>query len=177
MSRLVDVDPIILNIQRNLIPGVEEDGTIRVEDAERYFIRLLEEATIEETKLSKQVLYQGEIELNGALAENKKYVEIETFKNMMTFKVEDLFFAEGQTFINFEKVRLALEQAQTVAVEEVNHGEWLPDYETFLDDQEQESDPIQTGWICSLCGRQEIKKEPYCNCGAKMFLSEEKEGN
>jgi rubrerythrin len=54
-------------------------------------------------------------------------------------------------------------------VVEVRHGEWLPDYETFVDEWERESEPIQTGWVCSLCGRQEFAKEPYCpNCGAKM---------
>lgn len=53
-------------------------------------------------------------------------------------------------------------------VVEVKHGEWLPDYETFVDDSERESEPIQTGWVCSLCGRQEFQKEPYCHCGAKM---------
>ena len=26
---------------------------------------------------------------------------------------------------------------------------------------------------CSLCGRVEIKKEPYCNCGAKMDVKED----
>lgn len=52
--------------------------------------------------------------------------------------------------------------------EKVRYGEWLPDYETFVDDSERESEPIQTGWVCSLCGRQEFQKEPYCHCGAKM---------
>ena len=56
----------------------------------------------------------------------------------------------------------------TADVVEVRHGEWLPDYETFVDDSERESEPIQTGWVCSLCGRQEFQKEPYCHCGAKM---------
>lgn len=51
---------------------------------------------------------------------------------------------------------------------EVKHGEWLPDYETFVDEWERESEPVQTGWVCSLCGRQEWKKEPYCHCGADM---------
>jgi hypothetical protein len=53
-------------------------------------------------------------------------------------------------------------------VAEVRHGEWLPDYETFVDEWEKESEPIQTGWVCSLCGRQEFQQEPYCNCGAQM---------
>ena len=51
---------------------------------------------------------------------------------------------------------------------EVKYGEWLPDYETFVDELERESEPIQTGWVCSLCGRQEFNREPYCHCGAKM---------
>jgi hypothetical protein len=51
---------------------------------------------------------------------------------------------------------------------EVKHGEWLPDYETFVDEWERESEPVQTGWVCSLCGRQEWNKEPYCHCGADM---------
>ena len=51
---------------------------------------------------------------------------------------------------------------------EVKHGKWLPDYETFVDEWERESEPIQTGWVCSLCGRQEFNREPYCHCGAKM---------
>jgi hypothetical protein len=61
-----------------------------------------------------------------------------------------------------------LNKQQQGLVVEVRHGEWLPDYETFVDDSERESEPIQTGWVCSLCGRQEFQKEPYCHCGAKM---------
>lgn len=44
----------------------------------------------------------------------------------------------------------------------VVHGEWL---------KEVYRDPYGADWtrcVCSLCGRVEIKKEPYCNCGAKM---------
>ena len=26
----------------------------------------------------------------------------------------------------------------------------------------------QVGWRCSLCGRTESYKQPYCNCGARM---------
>ena len=52
---------------------------------------------------------------------------------------------------------------------EVKHGEWLTDYETFVDEWERESEPIQTGWVCSLCGRQEFNRKPYCHCGAKMY--------
>lgn len=44
----------------------------------------------------------------------------------------------------------------------VVHGKWL---------KEVYRDPYGADWtryVCSLCGKVEIKKEPYCNCGAKM---------
>ena len=46
----------------------------------------------------------------------------------------------------------------------VVHGRWVK--EVYVD-------PYGADWTryhCSLCGRVEIKKEPYCNCGAKMDL-------
>ncbi len=47
-------------------------------------------------------------------------------------------------------------------VEPVRHGEWIPHMiNTFFG-------PLQDGWHCSLCGRQELYKQPYCNCGACM---------
>ena len=51
----------------------------------------------------------------------------------------------------------------------VNCGEWLPDYETFTDCNGYESEPIQTGWVCSLCGCATSHQTPYCSqCGAEM---------
>lgn len=43
----------------------------------------------------------------------------------------------------------------------VVHGKWV---------REVYTDPQGGKWTkyrCSLCGRIEIKEEPYCNCGAK----------
>ena len=57
---------------------------------------------------------------------------------------------------------------QTADVEEVRHGYWQPNYETFIDYSERETEPIQTGWVCSLCGRYEPREEAYCHCGANM---------
>ena len=63
----------------------------------------------------------------------------------------------------------SLKNILTADVAAVRHGEWLPDYETFIDEWDRESDPIQTGWVCSLCGNIESSHSPYCpNCGAKM---------
>ncbi len=62
--------------------------------------------------------------------------------------------------------------------QEIKKGEWLPDYEIFTDWNGYESEPMQTGWVCSVCGRQESRKESYCHCGALMSnnCEDEKKG-
>lgn len=62
----------------------------------------------------------------------------------------------------------------TVDVQEVKHGKWIPNMEWFDDDYgiAPHEEIYQTGWKCSLCGRIELIKEPYCHCGAKMDLEE-----
>lgn len=53
--------------------------------------------------------------------------------------------------------------------EKAKQGKWLPDYETFTDYNGYESEPIHTGWICSLCGNGTSHQTPYCSqCGALM---------
>ena len=47
----------------------------------------------------------------------------------------------------------ALDSVRAADVAEVRHGAWI--------DKE-------TCYMCSLCGRIERLKEPYCHCGAKM---------
>lgn len=56
-----------------------------------------------------------------------------------------------------------INRAPTVDAEPVRHGEWLS---TALVDQKGRV--IVEQYKCSLCGRQEYQKEPYCHCGAKM---------
>lgn len=53
---------------------------------------------------------------------------------------------------------------------EVVHGEWIEDYETFVDANGYESEPIQTGWCCSECGKDGgLPNWNYCpNCGTMM---------
>ena len=70
----------------------------------------------------------------------------------------------------FNAVRRRIRRATTVDAVEVVHGRWLPDMEEFDDDPAVgiRGGVFQTGWKCSICGRSEPAKEPYCNCGAKM---------
>ncbi len=55
----------------------------------------------------------------------------------------------------------------TADVVEVKHGEWLADIQKITTPAGIEFNS-QVGYKCSLCGRTEKRKEPYCNCGAKM---------
>jgi hypothetical protein len=43
-QKYIDVGPVIAHMQRNLIPNTDEAGMVFVNDAERYFISLLEKA-------------------------------------------------------------------------------------------------------------------------------------
>lgn len=53
-------------------------------------------------------------------------------------------------------------------VEPVRHGHWIK-YDRYAVDSDGEPVlKIGEEYECSLCGRIEGKKEPYCHCGAKM---------
>ena len=43
MPEYIDREAAVLEVKRYLMPNVDVDGTVSVEDAERYFLRLLEE--------------------------------------------------------------------------------------------------------------------------------------
>ena len=53
----------------------------------------------------------------------------------------------------------------TADVAPVRHGRWIKTANTWTHDYNEYGKPI---YYCSLCGRYEKLKEPYCNCGAKM---------
>lgn len=50
----------------------------------------------------------------------------------------------------------------------VVHGKWVS--EVYIDPQGGE----WTKYKCNLCGNVEYKKYPYCTCGAKMDLEDDK---
>ena len=65
-------------------------------------------------------------------------------------------------------------------VVEVRHGRWNPEiHHTYIPvEYGQNGDPIlheYTSFRCSLCGREELKEEPYCHCGARMDKEDEHE--
>jgi hypothetical protein len=82
---------------------------------------------------------------------NKEYIEREAAIN----KFSDLL-PIGRS------IRQSILEVPVADVAPVIHGEWevYTEYYNF--------GLYQVGWRCSLCGRIETDKQPYCNCGAKM---------
>ena len=70
--------------------------------------------------------------------------------------------------IEYDDIMAVIADAPTVDAVEAVHGRWIEDYETFVQDNGYESEPIHTGFLCSVCGRHSCSIEPYCHCGAKM---------
>lgn len=56
----------------------------------------------------------------------------------------------------------------------VKHGEWIEDYETFVDDSGRETYPVQTGYVCSECEKDGDVNWRFCpKCGARMDGAED----
>ena len=73
------------------------------------------------------------------------------------------------------KVIDRIENALTTDVVEVKHGEWIvkkgQSYLVHPMKYDENGEPVLQDYIsyeCPFCGRHFSKKEPYCNCGAKM---------
>ena len=77
---------------------------------------------------------------------------------------------ENEYVYDTNAVLASIDAQPPVEAVEVVHGRWLPDMEEFADAPAVgiRGGVFQTGWKCSICGRSEPVKEPYCNCGAKM---------
>jgi hypothetical protein len=95
----------------------------------------------------------------------KEYVEINpvTFPTPYTMSLND--YRNGwNACLNF------VLQHKVTDVAPVVHGRWL---EAFRSQRNPDgyfywNTPQKKIYVCSICGREEVKKEPYCNCGAKM---------
>ena len=68
------------------------------------------------------------------------------------------FYLDISTIIN---------EILTSNVMKVRRGEWIETKEWYYDEVAQ-SDCQRKCYKCSICGRTEMHKEPYCHCGAKM---------
>ena len=83
-----------------------------------------------------------------------EYIEREALK--------EKFWGACKNCLSEDDIADLIDDVPAADVATVVHGKWL---------KEVYRDPYGADWtryVCSLCGRIEIKKEPYCNCGAKM---------
>lgn len=86
----------------------------------------------------------------------KEYIERETIK------LKKIYSEERHEYV----VPVAeIDWMVSADVALVRHGNWIKTANTWTHDYNERSKPI---YYCSLCGRYEKLKEPYCNCGAKM---------
>ena len=100
------------------------------------------------------------------MATEKWLIDANKFKHKM--KLE--FLDRRNKFISMNDLFECIDDMPTVDAVEVVHGEWIEDYETFVQDNGYESEPIQTGYICSECCKDGFPIWHYCpNCGAKMY--------
>ena len=95
-----------------------------------------------------------------------RYIDVNFFAERI--KLSPAFRKMGHEGYLLQSVVLdLLDAAPTADVVEVKHGCWIDNIEkaTTVAGVTKE---YMIGYRCSLCGRQELAKEPYCNCGAKM---------
>ena len=104
----------------------------------------------------------------------KEYIEravaVKKFENYRRDCEEENDERAAQIFEDCVSELMALPAAD---VAEVRHGRWNPEiHHTYIPvEYDQNGDPIlheYTSFRCSLCGREELKEEPYCHCGARM---------
>jgi hypothetical protein len=104
----------------------------------------------------------------------KEYIEravaVKKFENYRRDCEEENDERAAQIFEDCVSELMAIPAAD---VAEVRHGRWNPEiHHTYIPvEYDQNGDPIlheYTSFRCSLCGREELKEEPYCHCGARM---------
>ena len=104
----------------------------------------------------------------------KEYIEravaVKKFENYRRDCEEENDERAAQIFEDCVSELMAISAAD---VAEVRHGRWNPEiHHTYIPvEYDQNGDPIlheYTSFRCSLCGREELKEEPYCHCGARM---------
>lgn len=94
-----------------------------------------------------------------------KYINADKLckKKKYLFKTQTGAFPKSEWFIKLDDVFFAPEEK----VEKIKYGEWIEI--PFESKNKYDTLKGYSTYKCSLCGRIEKIKEPYCNCGAKMI--------
>ena len=69
--------------------------------------------------------------------------------------------------VMYHIAKVFIEDAPTADVVEVKYAEWITEFAKLTTPKLTGEDSTVI-YRCSRCGRYESRKEPYCNCGAKM---------
>lgn len=100
-----------------------------------------------------------------------EYIEREKVLNEFDDWIDSTGALTKHTSYYYE-YKSCIEDVPAADVAVVRHGKWLDNIEKATTPAGITRD-FAIGYKCSLCGRKEISKEPYCNCGAKMGDDEE----
>ncbi len=99
----------------------------------------------------------------------EKYVKLQDVYDLLTrmhreprYQHDDEDYYSGVSQVAGELCGLNM-----IELEEPKQGQWVPYTEYYADDYSECN--TRKVFTCSLCGRLEKHKEPYCNCGAKMI--------
>lgn len=101
----------------------------------------------------------------------KEYIEREAllkiFDDILKYQEEQDYWPQATT------TRIAINKicnALAADVVPVVHGQWIEEFRSQIspDGYFYWNTPQKKIYVCSICGREEVKKEPYCNCGARM---------
>ena len=89
----------------------------------------------------------------------------------------DLGFVYKETYRKLreysQKVDKVIKSVPAADVAPVRRGKWIQHYEPYDTGEEWAEAPY--GFECSECGRCEAEKEPFCNCGAKIEVNDERQ--
>ncbi len=102
----------------------------------------------------------------------KRLIDANVLRNHWIQAGEDKYIYNAKAVINTIDVQPTIDAAPVV------HGKWIEKRgQTYLPVEYNEEGELilhdYTTYICSICGRHEAVKEPYCNCGAKMGSKKE----
>lgn len=80
---------------------------------------------------------------------------------------------DNPKLLSKEDTMYCIDNIPAANVAEVRHGHWIAEqFQTLIPVEYDEfGEPVLHDHIvyrCSQCGRVNHKKEPYCNCGARM---------
>lgn len=105
-----------------------------------------------------------------------RLIDADVLERIVEEKFHEHYGATVYQFMHdfFRFIIRQIRKAPTIDPESIRpHGQWV-EYDCYKCNSDGE--PViktATVLVCSVCGREERYREPYCHCGAKMDLEED----